>query len=90
MQDAVAEGRDLALWPSPGWSAKPMSLVQATRSVAARTISSQAALASKRVTGQVAQSGGLGLPDAVLDPGVLAVTQFQPGELPGTTPGRCR
>ena len=33
------------------------------------------------MTGQIAQSGGLGLADAVLDPGVLAVTQFEPAEL---------
>ena len=37
--------------------------------------------------GQVAQPGRLGLPDPVLDPGVLAVPQFQPGGLPGHHPG---
>ena len=39
------------------------------------------------VTGQVAQPGGLGLADPVLDAGVLAVAQFQAGELTGMTPG---
>jgi hypothetical protein len=33
------------------------------------------------VTGQVTQPGGLGLTDPVLDPGLLAVTQFQSAEL---------
>jgi hypothetical protein len=32
------------------------------------------------VTGQVTQPGGLGLTDPVLDPGVLAMTQFQSAE----------
>ena len=64
-----------------------MSLVQATRSVAARTISSQAALASEAVAGQVAQPGGLGFADAVLDAGVLTVPQLQAGELPGDDTG---
>jgi hypothetical protein len=39
------------------------------------------------VTGQVAQAGGLGLSDAVLDAGVLAVAQFQAGELTGDDTG---
>ena len=38
------------------------------------------------VAGQVPQPGGLGLPDPVLDPGVLAVAQLQPGGLPGGPP----
>ena len=43
------------------------------------------------VTGQVGQPGGLGLADPVLDAGVLAVAQFQPGELAGDHTGRrCR
>ena len=33
---------------NPGWSVKPINFVQATRSVAARMISSQAAFASAR------------------------------------------
>ena len=32
---------------------------------------------------EVAQPGGLAFADAVFDPGVLAVPQFQPGGLPG-------
>ena len=40
------------------------------------------------VAGQVAQPGGLGLADAVLDPGVLAVAQFQAAELAGDHTGR--
>jgi hypothetical protein len=51
----------------------PISLVHATKSVAAMTISSHAAFASGAVTGQVTQPGGLGLTDPVLHPGVLAV-----------------
>ena len=35
------------------------------------------------VAGQVAQAGGLGFADAVLDPGVLPVPQLQSGELAG-------
>ncbi len=63
-----------------------MSLAQATRSAAVRTISSQAALASK--LWQVGQAGGFGLPDSVLDAGLLAMAQFQAGELPRNDP-RC-
>ena len=51
-------------------------------------ISSQAALASDAVAGQVAQPGGLGLADPVLHPGVLAVAQFEPAELAGHHAGR--
>jgi len=40
------------------------------------------------VTGQVTQPGGLGLPDPVLDAGVLAVAQFQAAELCGHHTGR--
>ena len=71
---------------SSGWSLKPISLAQVTRSAAARMISSQAALA-RSVTGQVAQPGGFGFTDAVLDAGMLAVAQFQPGDLPGHDTG---
>src|SRR5258705_4744901 len=39
------------------------------------------------VTGQVGQAGGLGLSDAVLDAGVLAVAQFQACELTGDDTG---
>jgi hypothetical protein len=46
VQDPVAEGLDLAARQS-GFSVKPISLVQATRSVAVTMISSQAAWASK-------------------------------------------
>ncbi len=65
----------------------PMSWAQATRSAAARTISSQAALASKPWQGRLARPGGFELADAVLDAGVLAVTQFQTGQLSGHLPG---
>ena len=41
------------------------------------------------VARQVGQPGGLGLADAVLHSGVLAMTQFQPAELPGHHPGWC-
>jgi len=39
------------------------------------------------VAGQIAQPGGFGLPDAVFDAGVLAMPQFQAGQLPGDRPG---
>ena len=48
----------------------------------------------EEVEREITQPGGLGLTDAVLDPGVLAVAQFQAGELAGdhTVEGarRCR
>ena len=40
------------------------------------------------VAGEVPHPGGLGLPDPVLDPGVLPVPQIQSGQLTGHDPGR--
>ena len=71
------------------WPWKPISLVQATRSVAARMISSQAALASDRCRVGWPARWPWASTDAVLHPGVLAMTQFQPAELPGQHPGGC-
>jgi hypothetical protein len=55
-------------------------LAQQTRSAAARTASSQAAFSAK-ARREVPQPGCLGFPDPVFHPGVLAVPQFQAGEL---------
>ncbi len=60
---------------------KPISLAQATRSVAAMVISSQALFAWKEWNGKLRRPVALAWADAVLDAGVLAVAQFQPGKL---------
>ena len=88
MQDSVAEGGDLGAGQA-GVAANADEPAQVTRSAAASTISSQAALAQKRVTRQVAQPGGFEFADAVLDAGVLTVPQFQAGDLAGHDTGRC-
>ena len=75
---------DRSVWP---W--KPISLVQATRSVAARMISSQAAFASNRWHGRLASPVALAWRMRSSTRGVLAMTQFQPAELPGHHPGWC-
>jgi len=71
-----------------GSSVKPRSLDQATRSIAVITISIEPRLVGGVVVaGEVPHPGGLGLPDPVLDPGVLAVSQVQSGQLAGHHPG---
>ena len=87
VEDPVAERGDLAAGEL-GWSAKQISLVQQTRSTAVSTTSSQACVLVEGPAGKVPQPGGLGFADPVLDPGVLAVPQLQPGGLPGHRPGR--
>ena len=87
VQHPVAEGGDLAAGER-GVSAKAISLVQAIRSVAVSTTSSQAAFSFQARQGRFRSPVALACADAVLDAGVLAVAQLQPGELAGHDPGR--
>jgi hypothetical protein len=54
--------------------------IQASRSRASWTISSEIWFCAKPWSGGVAQAGGAGVQDAVLATGALAVAQFEPGD----------
>src|SRR6476661_7231798 len=78
----------ISLLARSGWFLNPSSLVQATRSVAAMMISSDAALASDRWQGRLCSPVALAWRIRSSTRGVLAVAQFESAELAGHHPGR--
>ncbi len=86
VQDSVAEGVDLAagqLWGvGEGDELGPGDQVGG-----GQDDFEPGGVGLENVAGQVGQAGGFGLADAVLDAGVLAVAQFQSGQLPRHSAG---